>query len=183
MSKLITKDYQGMSFTFREDGYFNMTKAAAHFGKQLQHFWNSPDTRNYCFALSEMVGIKTSESDDLSYGLAIAKRGNGGGTFAHPKLAVFFARWLDVRFAVWCDAIIEDILTNKAELTITQPATSATVQVSNQMQPEFMVATDALARYDNGYGHCFACLAYFPGDEESQTPRKGEISAVAHTVK
>lgn len=24
------------------------------------------------------------------------------GTWAHPKLAVFFARWLDVKFAVWC---------------------------------------------------------------------------------
>lgn len=33
------------------------------------------------------------------------KRGNGllpsVGTWAHTKLAVFFARWLAVRFAVW----------------------------------------------------------------------------------
>lgn len=47
------------------------------------------------------------------------------GTWAHPKLAVFFARWLDVRFAVWCDAMIEDILKGKAEVTITKPAESA----------------------------------------------------------
>ena len=50
------------------------------------------------------------------------KPGRNGGTWAHPKL--------DVRFAVWCDSIIEDILTKKAELTITQPETSATVQVT-----------------------------------------------------
>ena len=36
------------------------------------------------------------------------------GTWAHPKLAIFFARWLDVRFAVWCDAMIEDILKGNA---------------------------------------------------------------------
>lgn len=28
MGALITKEYNGLSFTFREDGYFNMTKAA-----------------------------------------------------------------------------------------------------------------------------------------------------------
>lgn len=44
------------------------------------------------------------------------KRGRTGGTWAHPKLAVFFARWLDVRFAVACDAMIEDILTGAAKL-------------------------------------------------------------------
>lgn len=35
---------------------------------------------------------------------------NGGGTWFHPKLAVAFARWLDVKFAVWCDMQIEKIL-------------------------------------------------------------------------
>lgn len=55
------------------------------------------------------------------------RRGNGGSTWAHPKLAVRFAQWLDVRFAVWCDSIIEDILTKKADLTITKPEESATV--------------------------------------------------------
>lgn len=94
---LITKTHNGHAFTFRADGWFNMTKAAQHFGKQLQHFWNSPDTLAYLDAVG-----KTSKSDEL----VNTRRGNGGGTWAHPKLAVFFARWLDVRFAVWCDAAI-----------------------------------------------------------------------------
>lgn len=42
--------------------------------------------------------------------LTVSARGNGGGAWAHPKLAVFFARWLDVRFAVWCDSVIDEIL-------------------------------------------------------------------------
>lgn len=35
---------------------------------------------------------------------------HNGGTWLHPKLAVPFARWLDVRFAIWCDEQIEGFL-------------------------------------------------------------------------
>ena len=33
-----------------------------------------------------------------------------GGTWLHPKLAIVFARWLNTKFAVWCDLKIEAIL-------------------------------------------------------------------------
>lgn len=58
--------------------------------------------------------------------LTDATRGRTGGTWAHPKLAVFFARWLDVRFAVWCDAMIEDILKGKAEVVSARSPHTAT---------------------------------------------------------
>lgn len=130
MTQLITKEYQGMPFVFREDGYFNMTKAAQAFGKQLNNFWKSPDTAEYVRILEETHSIPMS----------IATMGRNGGTWAHPKLAIRFAQWLDVRFSVWCDSIIEDILTKKAELTITQPETSATVQVTQSINHGFMLA-------------------------------------------
>lgn len=38
---------------------------------------------------------------------------------------MFFARWLDVKFAVWCDMVIDDLLRGKAEVTITKPEESA----------------------------------------------------------
>ncbi|SDG85201.1 KilA-N domain-containing protein [Pseudomonas flavescens] len=50
-----------------------------------------------------------------STGLVITKSGRGGGTWLHPKLAVAFARWLDVRFAVWSDLHIDALL--RGELT------------------------------------------------------------------
>lgn len=34
------------------------------------------------------------------------------GTWMHPKLAVAFARWLSVRFGVWCDTQIDSIIRN-----------------------------------------------------------------------
>jgi hypothetical protein len=37
-------------------------------------------------------------------------RGNSGGTWLHPDLAVHFARWLDVRFSIWCDRQIRTLI-------------------------------------------------------------------------
>ncbi len=42
---------------------------------------------------------------------------------------MFFARWLDVKFSVWCDMVIDDILNKRAQLTITKPAESAALKV------------------------------------------------------
>lgn len=79
-----------------------MTKVIKHYpGKRLRHFWANKETEAYFIALAEMSGIP-----DISE----TKKGRNGGTYCHPKLAVFFARWLDVRFAVWCDLIIDNIL-------------------------------------------------------------------------
>jgi hypothetical protein len=92
---LITKEHNGLAFTFRDDGWFNMTKAATHFGKDVRDFMYAESTQAYAEELS-----KCGKYPQLKE----AKKGRYGGTWAHPKLAVFFARWLDVRFAVWCDA-------------------------------------------------------------------------------
>nr|WP_255352719.1 KilA-N domain-containing protein [Aquabacterium sp. NJ1] len=87
--------------TFRADGWFNMTAAAQAFGRRLDNFWILPTTAEYLGALRE--SLKISE-------LSTTKRGHHGGTWAHPKLAVFFARWLDVKFSVWCDMVIEELV-------------------------------------------------------------------------
>ena len=115
-NQLITRSYNNLSFTFRDDGFFNMTKAAKHFGKSLGMFWQNLGTSQYLLALNEQVNMGHSPHLDVGRGerigiargaLTLSQRGTGGGTWAHPKLAIFFARWLDVRFAVWCDAMIE----------------------------------------------------------------------------
>lgn len=90
-----------------------MTKAAKAFGKRLQFFWNNVSTDEYLLALyslREIAGIPAISSSaqrlDRLRAAEVAfvetKRGAAAdsGTWAHPKLAVFFARWLDVRFAV-----------------------------------------------------------------------------------
>jgi hypothetical protein len=96
-----------------------MTKAATYFGRRLDNWLRSPETREYMRALSQSL--------KLSDCLQAQRGGRTPGTWAHPKLAVFFARWLDVKFAVWCDAVIDDILKGKAEVVITKPQESATL--------------------------------------------------------
>lgn len=116
----ITKDFNGLPIVFREDGYINMTKAAKNFpGKRLDNFWASPDTRIYVEALDEY--LKSLNSSELIQ----SKKGRYGGTFCHPKLAVFFARWLDVRFAVWCDLMIDNILQGNIQTTVVVPTQEA----------------------------------------------------------
>jgi hypothetical protein len=87
---VLTKDFNGHALTFREDGWFNMTKAASSYGRRIQDFFRLVPTVEYLEAM-EKVGISH---------LYTSAPGRHGGTWAHPKLAVFFARWLDVKFAV-----------------------------------------------------------------------------------
>lgn len=72
MSQLITREYQGLTFTFREDGYFYMTKAAKAFGKDMQVFSRRDDTVEYIDALAKTV-------PDTE--LVEAKAGRYGGTW------------------------------------------------------------------------------------------------------
>lgn len=91
---------------FREDGYINMTKAAKHFGKKPIEFIRLPGTDEYLDALASVLKVGKSN-------LVVTKKGGArgtAGTWLHPKMAVMAARWLDVRLAVWCDLMIDNIL-------------------------------------------------------------------------
>lgn len=111
---VVERDYNGMSFKFREDGYFNVTHAAKHFGKEVKDFNRLPSTLEYIAALSNGTNIPPLE-------LVQSKAGRYGGTWAHPKVAVFFARWLDVKFAVFCDMVIDDLIGGHATITVVNP--------------------------------------------------------------
>ncbi|MBN4166877.1 KilA-N domain-containing protein [Pseudomonas fulva] len=108
-----------MTFKFREDGYFNMSHAAKQFGKHLYHFWDSPATIEYVASLKEAI-FSTLNSNDLE--MVDVVQGNryvpGRGTWAHPKLAVFFARWLDTKFAVFCDMTIDDLVNGHSKMAV-----------------------------------------------------------------
>lgn len=121
-----------------------MTKAARHFDKFLHNFWVASETKAYLEAVAD-AHTPTMKSMVAPADLYIAVRGQG--TWAHPKLAVFFARWLDVKFAVWCDAMIDDILKGKAEVVITKPQESAVAALPE----EFTVTAKALKELKAAY--------------------------------
>ena len=100
-----------------------MTAAAKVFGKRLDNFMSAPDTQEYITQFTKFLesnSLKFSELKTVPKEVE-ATQGRYGGTWAHPKLAVFFARWLDISFAVWCDMVIDDLLNKKVVLSIQKP--------------------------------------------------------------
>lgn len=133
MSNIIRANFEGVVVPFLQDGWVNATAVAAKYGKEPRQWLRQRETVEYIAALADSNG-NPSIVDELSKisalpssstvfqnkALAVATgsgyvrtvRGSpmhGGGTWLHPKLAVFFARWLSARFAVWCDQKIEQI--------------------------------------------------------------------------
>lgn len=98
---IIASDFNGNIINFNQDGWFNATQVAATFDKRIDHWLENKETQEYISILNTR-----------NYGdLIITKRGKyGGGTWMHPKLAIFFARWLSADFAIWCDEQIEGII-------------------------------------------------------------------------
>jgi len=107
MSKIVKAEFDGQIMQFNSEGWFNATAAADRFGKRIDHWLSNAETKEY------IEKLNTRNSGDLIK----AKRGNNGGTWLHPKLAVVFARWLSVDFAIWCDEQIDAIIHGQPEQT------------------------------------------------------------------
>lgn len=116
MTQVQTFNFGNIAVSFREDGYLNATQIAAHFGKLPKDYLKTEQTQQYISALAESLSERTKILTDENQ-LVIVKKGNSKnftqGTWLHPKLAIHFARWLDPKFAVWCDEQIEALLNGK----------------------------------------------------------------------
>lgn len=104
MAELVKATYHDLSVSFTEAAWFNATAVAERFGKTPVEWLRLPSTKEYVEALERRYGkipyVKSSR----------ARADRGGGTWLHPKLAIRFAQWLDIDFAVWCDEQIEGLL-------------------------------------------------------------------------
>lgn len=106
------KKYLGKEVVFDSNGYINATKTAKQFGKKgLDNLMRSEPFKKYMKAVSNYRNVDLTELKKTIKGRNIEQ-----GTFLHPYLVVEFARWLSIDFAVWCNMVIEDILTGKATL-------------------------------------------------------------------
>lgn len=137
MNNVIPFHYQGQPVQFDLEGWLHATEIAKVFGKEPNAWLVSVETIAYLMALANGLGlpvdtrnlqefnnIKQLDSSKAStkarvlrlakaLGLVRTRAGSpdsGGGTWLHPKLAVVFARWLNIEFAVWCDLHIDALL-------------------------------------------------------------------------
>jgi hypothetical protein len=149
--QLHVADYNGLSVSFTGDGWFDATAAAKPYGKEPSEWLRLPGTLVYLAALERKYGkIPHFQT----------KRGRSGGTWLHPKLAVRFAQWLDVDFAVWCDEQIDHIL--RGGLSIWQKAGDTR---SNTPDREALLTAAAaiVARHRLPFSPVYEALNLFAG--------------------
>lgn len=111
-TQLITASYSdALTVSFTTAAWFDATQVAKFFNKQPKEWLRLASTIEYIDQLIEFqIGEKPTFDKNQLVTIKKGSSKNGGGTWFHPKLAVPFARWLDARFAVWCDLQIEKIL-------------------------------------------------------------------------
>ncbi|MGN7901475.1 KilA-N domain-containing protein [Pseudomonas sp. 22373] len=103
-SNVIPFHYQGQAVRFNSEGWINATDVAKRFGKRPVDWLKQDETRQYMGVLAEALNCDPES-------LLETRRGRyQSGTWLHPKLGVAFARWLDLKFAVWADLHIDALL-------------------------------------------------------------------------
>lgn len=122
LAQVKSAKFQDIEVNFTEAGYLNATIIAKKFGKMVKDYLKTEQTKEYILALSEAILEESEENSErtnilsIKNQLVIIKKGGNAseqGTWLHPKLAIDFARWLNPKFAVWCDIQISQILSNK----------------------------------------------------------------------
>ena len=119
MTNIITADYNGTQVFFQDDAYLNATAIAKHFNKRPNDWLTLPTTQEYIETLCKKTETRKSGNAAKVGKSHFVKTIKGGkdlsqqGTWLHRRLAVPFARWLNVEFAIWCDEQIEKILIEK----------------------------------------------------------------------
>ncbi|WP_239991722.1 KilA-N domain-containing protein [Neisseria lactamica] len=110
-----TFSFNQFSVSFQENGYLNATAIAEQYDKRVGNYLRNERTQEYITALTKrLFNPETRNRATAENQLVIIKKGGNDkksqGTWLHPKLAVDFARWLNPKFAVWCDEQIEQII-------------------------------------------------------------------------
>jgi KilA-N domain len=91
-----------------------LTDMASANNKQFGHWNELKGTSEYLSRFSRAIGIPIEE-------LLFAPEGSTG-TWAHPKIAIRFAQWCSIDFAIQVDRWIDELLTTgKVELTHSRP--------------------------------------------------------------
>lgn len=166
VTTVITAEYQGNGYSFRDDGWFSATEAAKRYGKDPNEWVRLPSTVEYLAAINRKYGkIPYLET----------KRGRrNGGTWLHPKLAIPFARWLDVDFSLWCDEQIDRLL--RGDLLDGGDADELTT-VRDRM-PLLEVAHHVFTRTGIFYPQTYAAINAAAGSDSYRLMKKGQAARV-----
>lgn len=132
MTNIVTHDYNGFAICQREvNGYVSLTDMAKATGKQVHDYLRLDSTTEYLEAFSVDTGIPVS---------ALVKVFKGGnttqGTWAHPEIAMDFAKWCNVHFRVWANRTLVKVFNPNLD----QDSTKAKLKAVNAEILQFKLA-------------------------------------------
>lgn len=116
-TQLVSFDFQSHAIPFTADAFVNLTEMCSAFGKRPAKFLELDSTQRFLVALAADTGLSL-DSKCPNFGhlksLVCTVRGqHGGGTWAHPDLALECARWLSPEFAIWTNRTIRRLLSGE----------------------------------------------------------------------
>jgi KilA-N domain len=101
MNNSIIKNWNNKRIRFREDGYVCISDMAAAAGKRVANWTRLDSTNEYLQAFSLVTQIRVTALLDVSHGTE---------SWAHPKVALRFAQWCNVDFAIQVDCWVDELL-------------------------------------------------------------------------
>ena len=107
MEQIQIFQYNQNSVSFQmgaENRMVNATQMAKPFGKRVQHFLSTEQTKEFMNVLSQSRNLGF---DKL---VIVTKGGRSAGTWLHEDLAIVFAQWLSPEFYLWCNDRIKELL-------------------------------------------------------------------------
>lgn len=101
-----------ISFAGDEEVMVNATEMAKVYGKRVGDWLTLSSTKEYLSALSDegKSHSLSEETTGIPGSLIRTVEGRNGGTWMHEDVAIEFARWLDPKFAIWCNSIVKRII-------------------------------------------------------------------------
>jgi KilA-N domain len=96
-NNIVQFDFNGYKIRQRsEDEFVNITDMAKSGGKRVGDYLDLSSTKSYVAALSTRL-------NKLPGNLVVKKEGRGGGTFAHPEIAIDCAQWVSMECKLWAN--------------------------------------------------------------------------------
>lgn len=114
MNRLTDFEYEGKLIQVTSEGMYNLTQMCQANGKQVSDFLKLKSTKAYIQETAADAQIPLAE-------VLIVKSGGcqhwEQGTWGHKLVAIKLARWINVKFELWCDKNIFTLMsTGKVEL-------------------------------------------------------------------
>lgn len=107
MSEIVRHKYNGSIIHQRNNGYACLTDMANASGKKVAGYLRLKSTKDYLEGLSLDVQIPTSKLIEIVQGRGDAVE---QATWAHPEIAIDFAKWCSVPFRIWANRALRHVI-------------------------------------------------------------------------